>query len=263
MDYPKTTLKNEHVLFDIGDNQPANLQRIKEELVAVLRENGIPDTFTAFSIRHAVITHSARQQDADWKIINANARWEPGSRVDQEYYAVLPIQDTRWILETIGSPVPLAGKGDKSEKDSERKDIENENTESETKEYPEETSQVGGEVEMGKRKRSKRRGPIRERSSQHESGITEPPEGDETAPTIPRSIMELTKGRQTASQKKFETDRRKRGERSIVQIAMTVQLQKTRSRTPRKHSKRGRELRQGLHFHPQSLQTSATLDRAW
>ncbi|KAH7832272.1 uncharacterized protein MONOS_15153p2 [Monocercomonoides exilis] len=241
MDYTKTTLRDEHVWFDIRERQPANLQRIKEELVAVLRENGIPDTFTAYSIRHAVITHLARQQAADWKAINAYARWAPGSRVAQEYYTVLPVQDTRWILETIGGPVPLAEKGGKSEKDSKGKEISNENTESETKELPKETSQSGGEAETSERKNSKRRGPTREKSSHHEDDITQPTRGDETPSIIPRSIMELAEGRQPALQKKLETDRRKRGERSIGQIIMPAQVRKTRSRTPRKQRKRGRE----------------------
>ncbi|KAH7827042.1 uncharacterized protein MONOS_9876 [Monocercomonoides exilis] len=143
MDYAKITFKDEHVWYDISESQPANLQRIKEELTAILRENGIPETFTVYTTRHDVITYLARQQDADWKAINAYARWVPGSRVAQEYYTVLPVQDTNWILETIGGPVPLAGKGDKSEKDSVRKDIINENTESETKEYTEEGAQLG------------------------------------------------------------------------------------------------------------------------
>ncbi|KAH7829054.1 uncharacterized protein MONOS_12288 [Monocercomonoides exilis] len=241
IDYTKTSFRDEHVWFDIRERQPANLQRIKVEFVAVLRENGIPDTFTAYSIRHAVIMHLARQQEEDWKAINACARWAPGSRVAQEYYTVLPVQCTRWILETIGGPVPLAEKGDKLEKDSEIKDISNENTEAETKEYPEETSQSRGEAETSKRKRSKRRGSIREMSSQHENDIAQLPKGDETLSIIPRSILELTEGRQTALQKKPETVRRKRGERCIGQIVITVQAQKTRSRTPRKHSKYRRE----------------------
>ncbi|KAH7825788.1 uncharacterized protein MONOS_7107 [Monocercomonoides exilis] len=91
-------------------SRPANLQKIKEELTAILRENGIPETFTAFSIRHTVITHLANREGADWKAINAYARWASGSRVAQEYYTVLPVQYMRWILKTIGAPVPLAGK---------------------------------------------------------------------------------------------------------------------------------------------------------
>ncbi|KAH7816417.1 uncharacterized protein MONOS_13689 [Monocercomonoides exilis] len=101
MDYVKTTFKCENVWFDTEGSRPANLQKIKEELRAILRENEIPETFTAYSIRLAVITHSARQEGADWKAINAYARWAPGSRVAQEYYTVLPVQDTNWILETI------------------------------------------------------------------------------------------------------------------------------------------------------------------
>ncbi|KAH7821266.1 uncharacterized protein MONOS_14491 [Monocercomonoides exilis] len=85
-------------------------------------------TFKDEHVRHAVITHLARREGADWKAINAYERWEQGSRVDQEYYSVLLVQDTNWILGTIGSPVPRAEKGDKSEKDSEREDIINENT---------------------------------------------------------------------------------------------------------------------------------------
>ncbi|KAH7818664.1 uncharacterized protein MONOS_2361 [Monocercomonoides exilis] len=122
MEFSKTTLKDEHVWFNISERQSANLQKIKEELVAVLRENGITETFTAFSKRHAVITHLARQQDADWKTINADARWVPSSRVAQEYYTVLPVQDTRWFLETIGGSGSLCGEAEKSEKDRERKD---------------------------------------------------------------------------------------------------------------------------------------------
>ncbi|KAH7826910.1 uncharacterized protein MONOS_13682 [Monocercomonoides exilis] len=221
--------------------RPANLQKIKEEQTAILRENGIHETFTVYSKTHAVITHLARQQDAECKAINAYARWAPGSRVAQKYYTVSPVQYTKWILETIGGPVPLAGEGDKSQMDSKRKDIINENTESETKECPEEISQAGGEVDTNKRKRLKRRGPIQERSSQHESDIAQLPKCGKTHSIIPHSVMELTEGRQTASQKKLETNRRKRGERNIGQIAMTFQRQKTRSRTHRKHSKRGRE----------------------
>ncbi|KAH7822442.1 uncharacterized protein MONOS_10508 [Monocercomonoides exilis] len=83
-----------------------------------------------------------------------------------------------WILETICGPGTLAGEGDKSEMDSERKDIENENTESETKEYPEETSQMWGEVEMGKRKRSKKRRSIRNKRIHQESDLARLPEDD-------------------------------------------------------------------------------------
>ncbi|KAH7823614.1 uncharacterized protein MONOS_9493 [Monocercomonoides exilis] len=57
MDYTKTTFEDEHVWLDIEGRRPANLQKIKEELTAILRENGIPDTFSAFSIKHSVITH--------------------------------------------------------------------------------------------------------------------------------------------------------------------------------------------------------------
>ncbi|KAH7819471.1 uncharacterized protein MONOS_12725 [Monocercomonoides exilis] len=130
-------------------------------------------------------------------------------------------------VKTIGGPAPLAEKGDKSEKDSDRKNTRNEKTIPGIKEYTGESLQDGGEVEVSKRKRSKRRGPIRERRSQLENDITQPPKGDETSPIIPRSIMELTEGRQTASQKKFETDRKKRVERSIGQIARSAQVSKT------------------------------------
>ncbi|KAH7822378.1 uncharacterized protein MONOS_15910 [Monocercomonoides exilis] len=94
-EFTKTTFKDEHVWFDICENQPANLQRIKEELTAILRENGIPETFTSYSIRHAVTTRFAKKEGADWKAINVYARWAPGSRVIQEYYNVLPIQNTK------------------------------------------------------------------------------------------------------------------------------------------------------------------------
>ncbi|KAH7826664.1 uncharacterized protein MONOS_10850 [Monocercomonoides exilis] len=90
-------------------SRPANLQRIEEEQTAILRENKIPETFTAYSIRHAVISHLERQQDADLKAINAYARWAPGSRVAQEYYTVLLVQDTNWILKTIGKSVLQRG----------------------------------------------------------------------------------------------------------------------------------------------------------
>ncbi|KAH7818519.1 uncharacterized protein MONOS_8409 [Monocercomonoides exilis] len=72
MDYAMTTLKSEHVRFDKERNRAVTLQKIKEEQTAILRENEIPKTFTASSIRHAVITHVARQHDADWKAINAS-----------------------------------------------------------------------------------------------------------------------------------------------------------------------------------------------
>ncbi|KAH7819417.1 uncharacterized protein MONOS_8620 [Monocercomonoides exilis] len=165
LEFSKTTFRDEHVWFDIEGSRPANLQKIKEENTAILRENGIHETFITYSIRHAVITHLARREGADWKEINAYARGEPGSRVAKEYYAVSLVQDMKWILETIGGPVPLAEKGDKSERDSEIKDIRNENIESKTKEYTRESAQAVGEGYMSKRKRSKRRVLIREKSS--------------------------------------------------------------------------------------------------
>ncbi|KAH7828037.1 uncharacterized protein MONOS_9341 [Monocercomonoides exilis] len=131
------------------------------------------------------INRCARRERADWKAINAFARLAPGSRVDQEYYPVLPVHDTRWILETIGGPVPLAEKGEKSEKDSKGKEILNENTESGTKENTEERAQAGGEAETSKRKNLKRRGSSREKSSHHENDIAQLPKRDETPSIIP------------------------------------------------------------------------------
>ncbi|KAH7822494.1 uncharacterized protein MONOS_14542 [Monocercomonoides exilis] len=161
MELTKTSFEEEFIWFDIEGSRPAILKRIEEELTAILRENEIPETFTAYSIRHAVITHFAKREGADWKAINAYARWAPGSRGAQKYYTVQPVQDTRWILETIGGPVPLTGEDDKSEKDRDRKDIRNEKTKPGIKEYTGESSQAGGEVEIGKTKRSKKRYPIR------------------------------------------------------------------------------------------------------
>ncbi|KAH7825037.1 putative Reverse transcriptase (RNA-dependent DNA polymerase) [Monocercomonoides exilis] len=103
MDYTRTTFKDGHVWFDVIENQPANLQRKKEELVIELRENVISDAYTTYSIKHAVKTHSAEQEYADWNAINAYARCAPGSRVAQEYYTVLQVQDTKCFPETIGS----------------------------------------------------------------------------------------------------------------------------------------------------------------
>ncbi|KAH7820089.1 uncharacterized protein MONOS_6083 [Monocercomonoides exilis] len=143
MYYTKTTFKDEHVWFDIEGSKPANLQRIKEELVAVLRENGIPDTFTAKSIRQAVITYLARQEGADWKAINAYARWAQGSRVAQEYYTMLPVQDIKWILETIGRQVPQMGEDNKPDKSGESKDRRLEKANSEMKDCTEKTSETG------------------------------------------------------------------------------------------------------------------------
>ncbi|KAH7821343.1 uncharacterized protein MONOS_8725 [Monocercomonoides exilis] len=122
MNYTKTTFRDEHVWFDIEGSRAANLQKIKEELTAILRENEIPETFTAYSIRHAAITHLARQEGADWKAINAYARWAPGSRVDQECYTVLPVEDINWILETIGGLVPQRGEDNKPDKSGDSKE---------------------------------------------------------------------------------------------------------------------------------------------
>ncbi|KAH7822945.1 uncharacterized protein MONOS_14369 [Monocercomonoides exilis] len=57
MEFIKTTFQNDHAWLDIEGRRSANLQKILEELTAILRENGIPDTFTVFSTRHAAITH--------------------------------------------------------------------------------------------------------------------------------------------------------------------------------------------------------------
>ncbi|KAH7823376.1 uncharacterized protein MONOS_10773 [Monocercomonoides exilis] len=51
MGYTKTTFRDEHVWFDIEEGWIVNLQKIKEELVTILKENGISDTFTVYTIR--------------------------------------------------------------------------------------------------------------------------------------------------------------------------------------------------------------------
>ncbi|KAH7815461.1 uncharacterized protein MONOS_16167 [Monocercomonoides exilis] len=215
LEFTKTIFQNEQVWSDIEGSGPSNLQRIKEEQTAILRENGIPETFTGNSIRHAVITHLARQEGADWKAINAYARLASGSRVAQEYYTELPVQDTRWILETICGPVPLVGNGDKLEKDSEKENIRNENTESGITEYSGESLQAGGEVEVSKRKRSKRRGTIRDKSLRHESEIAEQPERWGTPFIVPSSESELTGEKDPTPLKRRGKDRKRRSGRSI------------------------------------------------
>ncbi|KAH7828014.1 uncharacterized protein MONOS_10568 [Monocercomonoides exilis] len=82
----------------------------------------IKTTFKDEHVCHAVIALLARQEGADWKAINAHARWAPGSRVAQEYYSVFPVQDTNWILETIGGPAHQRGEDNKPDKSGESKD---------------------------------------------------------------------------------------------------------------------------------------------
>ncbi|KAH7820334.1 uncharacterized protein MONOS_2241 [Monocercomonoides exilis] len=247
MDYTKTTLRDEHVWFDIKERQPANLQRIKEELVAVLRENGIPDTFTAYSIRHAVITHLARQQAADWKAINAYARWAPGSRVDQEHYTVFQGQDTKWILETIGGPTHQIGYDNKPEKSGETKEGTLEIADADMKDCTEELLKAGSEI--GKRltrKQSKRRESImREEGKKGEtarsrSSTPRQPSRQKTPSIIPSIICELTGVRDTTPPKKRGKDGRIRGERSIGQIGTNTEEERARPMSPQRDPKRER-----------------------
>ncbi|KAH7826627.1 uncharacterized protein MONOS_2771 [Monocercomonoides exilis] len=247
MDYTKTTLRDEHVWFDIRERQPANLQRIKEELVAVLRENGIPDTFTAYSIRHAVITHLARQEGADWKAINVYARWAPGSRVTQEYYTVLPVQDTRWILETIGVSVLQRGEDHKPDKSGDSKEGTLEIADADMKDRTEEVPKAGSEI--GKkltRKRSRGRKKLpsgeenRGETAKSRNSASRQSSCQKTPSIIPNSICELTGEKDPTPPKRRGKDRKRRSGRSIGQIGNDTEEARAKSMSPQRYPKRER-----------------------
>ncbi|KAH7826089.1 uncharacterized protein MONOS_16725 [Monocercomonoides exilis] len=247
MGYTKTTFRDEHVWFDIKERQPANMQRIKEELVAVLRENGIPDTFTAYSIRHTVITHLAKQQAADWKAINAYARWALGSRVVQEYNAMLPVQDTNWILETIGGSVPQRGEDHKSDKSGDTKEGTLEIAEADMKNHSDESPKSG--LEEGKkpmRKRSKGGKKLlseegkRSETVQSRSSTPRRPGSQRTPSIIPNNSCELMGEKDTTPLKKRGKDRRKRNGRSIGQIGDNNEEARARPMSPQRYPKRER-----------------------
>ncbi|KAH7818860.1 uncharacterized protein MONOS_14012 [Monocercomonoides exilis] len=254
MDYVKTTFKCEHVWFDTEGSRPANLQKIKEELMAILRENGIPETFTAFSLRHAVITHFAIQQDADWKAINAHARWAPGSRVAQEYYTVLPVQDTKWILETIGGAASQRGEDYKPDKSGDSKEGNLKIADADMKDRIEELPKA--KLEEGKK-------PTRRRSKGRKKLLSEEGKKSETAKSrnsasrqpclqktpfiIPNSICELTGEKDPTPLKRRGKDRKKRSRRSIGQIGDNNEEARVRPMSPQRYPKRCRNaVRQDL-----------------
>ncbi|KAH7826279.1 uncharacterized protein MONOS_15534 [Monocercomonoides exilis] len=247
MDYVKTTFKCEHVWFDIEGSRPASLQKMKEEQTAILRENGIPDTFSAYSIRHAAITHLARQQDADWKAINAYVRLAPGSRVAQEYYTVLPVQDTNWILETIGGSVPQRGEDNKTDKSGDTKEGTLEIADADMKDRTDELPKAGSEE--GKklaRKRSKGRKKLlsgevnRGVMAQSRSSTPRRPGSQRTPSIIPNSICELTGERDPTPLKKRGKDRKRRNGRSIGQIGNDTEEARAKSMFPQRYPKRER-----------------------
>ncbi|KAH7823730.1 uncharacterized protein MONOS_10804 [Monocercomonoides exilis] len=145
MDYSKTILKDKHVWFDVEEGRIVNLKRIIKELTAILRENVIPDTFTEYSIRHAVISHFERREGAGWKAINAYPRWAPGSRVAQEYYTVFLVQDTKLILETIGGSAHQRGEDYKPDKSGDTKEGTLEIVDADTKDRTDELPKAGSE----------------------------------------------------------------------------------------------------------------------
>ncbi|KAH7828320.1 putative Phage integrase family [Monocercomonoides exilis] len=247
MDYTKTTFKSEHVWFDIKEMQPASLQKIKEELTAILRENEIPESFTAYSIRHAVITHLARQEGADWKAINAYARWAPGSRVGQEYYTVLPVQDTNWILETIGGSVSQRGEDYKIDKMGDMKEGTLEISETEMKDRANELPKAGfGIRKKLTRKRSRGRmnlqsGEERRSETTHSRSSTpRQPSPQKTPSIIPSNICELTGEKDPTPLKKRGKDRRKHSGRSIAQIGDNTEGVTTGPMSPQRYPKKER-----------------------
>ncbi|KAH7818829.1 uncharacterized protein MONOS_13656 [Monocercomonoides exilis] len=222
----ETTLFKENTMLTQiqtkNERQPANLQRIKEELTAILRENGISDTFTAFSIRHAVITHFARQQDADWKAINAYARWELGLRVDQEYYTVLPVQDTRWILETIGGSVLQRGEDYKPDKSGDTKEgtleIADADMKDRTEELPNAVFEEGKKPTRKLSKKGRKKlpsGEVNRGEMAHSRSPTPRQQSRQKTPSIiPNNVCDLTGEKDSTPLKKRGKDRRKRSGRS-------------------------------------------------
>ncbi|KAH7820170.1 uncharacterized protein MONOS_9943 [Monocercomonoides exilis] len=247
IEFTKTTFKDEQVWFDIEGSRPANLQKIKEELTAILRENEIPETFTAFSIVHAVITHLTKQQDPDLKVINAYVRWAPGSRVVQEYYTVFPVQDTNWILETIGGSVLQGGEENKPDRSGDTKEGTLEIAEADTKNHTDESPKAG--FEEGKkpmRKRSKGRKKLlseegkKSETVQSRSSTPRRPGSQRTPSIIPNNICELMGEKDSTPLKKRGKDRRKRNGRSIGQIGDSNEEARARPMSPQRDPKRER-----------------------
>ncbi|KAH7820205.1 uncharacterized protein MONOS_8812 [Monocercomonoides exilis] len=247
MDYTETTFQSEHVWFDIEGSRPANLQKIQEELTAILRENEYPETFTAYSIRHAVITHLAIQEGADWKAINAYARCAPGSRVAQEYYSVKPVQDTNWILETICGSVPQRGEDDKPYKSGESKEGRLEIAEADMKDCSEELPKSG--LEDGKkptRKRSKGGKKLlseegkKSETVQSRSSTPRRPGSQRTPSIIPNNICELMGEKDSTPLKKKGKDRKRRSGNRIGQMGDYNEEARARPMSPQRYPKRER-----------------------
>ncbi|KAH7816154.1 uncharacterized protein MONOS_3104 [Monocercomonoides exilis] len=220
MDYVKTTFKCEHVWLDIEGRRPANLQKIKEEQTAILRENGIPETFTAFSIRHAVIAHFARQQDADWKAINAYARWASGHQRGEDY---------------------------KPDKSGDSKEGTLEIADADMKDRTEEELKAGSEI--GKkltRKRSRGRKKLasgeenRGETAKSRNSASRQPSRQKTPSIIPNSIFELTGEKDPTPPKRRGKDRKRRSGRSIGQIGNDTEEARAKSMSPQRYPKRER-----------------------
>ncbi|KAH7818725.1 uncharacterized protein MONOS_16340 [Monocercomonoides exilis] len=270
MDYTKTTFQSEHVWFDIEGSRPANLQKIKEELTAILRENEIPETFNEYSIRYAVISHLARREGADWKAINAYARWAPGSRVAQEYYTVFLVQDTNWILETICGSVLQRGEDYKTDRSGDTKEGTLEIADADMKDRTEELPKAGSEI--GKkltRKRSRGRKKLpsgeenRGETAKPRNSASRQPSRQKTPSIIPSHISELTGVKDTTLLKKRGKDRKRRSGRSIGQIGNDTEEARARLMSPQRYPKRERGYRAGVpHHQPHALNSSAALERA-
>ncbi|KAH7816526.1 uncharacterized protein MONOS_14391 [Monocercomonoides exilis] len=183
-------------------------------------------------MRHAVIAHFARQQDADWKAINAYARWA---------------SDTNWMLETIGGSVPQRGEDYKPEKSGDSKEGTLEMADADMKDRTEESPKsVLEEGRKPTRKRSKRRKILlseegkKSETAQSRSSSPRQPSRQRTLSIIPSNISELTKEKDITPLKKRGKDLKRSRRRSIGQIVNDTEEARDRQMSPQRYLKRER-----------------------
>ncbi|KAH7822657.1 uncharacterized protein MONOS_7275 [Monocercomonoides exilis] len=189
----------------------------------------------------------AGQEGADWKAINAYARWAPGSRVAQEYYTVFPVQDTKWTLETIGGPVLQRGEDYKPDKSEDSKEGTLEIADADMKGCSEELPKAGSEI--GKkltRKRSRGRKKLpsgeenRGETTKSRNSAPRQPSRQKTPSIIPNSICELTGEKDPTPLKRRGKDRKRRSGKSIGQIGNDTEEARAKSMSPQRYPKRER-----------------------
>jgi integrase len=143
----KTLRPPPYFFFNLTSRSHLRQSEVQDAFINLMRQAGVSADYTAYSIKHAVITKLFRLGIPDEQIINFG-RWKPGSTVPRTYYYIASTRPL-WPGGRISAPAPWTTARNRAlEKDASPQSSEPRSPDAATPEAGAELVTVEGEAEV-------------------------------------------------------------------------------------------------------------------